>query len=77
MDKESIYLLQKIDCNCSDCKYMVRDNEKKNSFNKQAGDQDRRFRISYGFCEKFNKEVTFISNTCQLDTQICFEHRKG
>lgn len=25
MDKESIYLLQKIDCNCNDCKHMIRD----------------------------------------------------
>lgn len=25
MDKESIYQLQKIDCNCNDCKFMVRD----------------------------------------------------
>ena len=28
MDKESIYELQKIDCNCNDCKFMVRDFEK-------------------------------------------------
>lgn len=25
MDKESIYELQKIDCNCNDCKFMERD----------------------------------------------------
>lgn len=25
MDKESIYLLQNIDCNCNDCKHMERD----------------------------------------------------
>ena len=25
MDKESIFDLQKIDCNCNDCKYLVRD----------------------------------------------------
>lgn len=28
MDKESIYELQKIDCNCNDCKFMIRDTEK-------------------------------------------------
>ena len=28
MDKESIIALQKIDCNCNDCKYMSRDMER-------------------------------------------------
>ncbi len=28
MDKESIYELQKIDCNCNDCIFMIRDIEK-------------------------------------------------
>lgn len=28
MDKESIIALQKIDCNCNDCKFMVRNIEK-------------------------------------------------
>lgn len=28
MDKESIFLLKKIDCNCNDCKYLVRDFKK-------------------------------------------------
>lgn len=28
MDKESIFELQKIDCNCSDCIFMIRDLEK-------------------------------------------------
>ena len=28
MDRESIIELQKIDCNCNDCKFMVRDVEK-------------------------------------------------
>ena len=33
--------------------------------------------IAYGNCTKFNnKEVTFIPNLCQLDTQQCFKHRK-
>jgi hypothetical protein len=33
MDKESIFELQKIDCNCNDCKFMVRDMA---TFNKWA-----------------------------------------
>lgn len=28
MDKDSLYELQKIDCNCNDCKFMVRDLER-------------------------------------------------
>src|SRR5687767_5280445 len=32
-------------------------------------------RINYGFCAKYNKEVSFIPDTCQLETQHCFKHR--
>jgi len=32
--------------------------------------------INYGHCSKFDKPVSFIPNTCQLDTQECFENRK-
>lgn len=32
MDKESILALQRIDCNCNDCVFMVRDLEKYHSF---------------------------------------------
>lgn len=32
--------------------------------------------INYGSCSKLNKEVTFIPNVCQLETQHCFVHRK-
>lgn len=32
--------------------------------------------INYGFCDKFKKDVSFIPNTLQLDTQECFKHRK-
>lgn len=32
--------------------------------------------IHYGKCSRFNKEVSFIPNTIQLDTQDCFLHRK-
>jgi len=32
--------------------------------------------INYGDCAKFKKKVSFIPNTCQLETQECFEHRR-
>lgn len=32
--------------------------------------------INYGNCTKLNKEVSFLPNTCQLDTQDCFKHRR-
>lgn len=77
MDKKSIYLLQKIDCNCNDCKSMVRDLKKFHEFNElYKGRENAGCRINYGRCEKLNKDVSFIPNVCQLDTQECFEHRK-
>lgn len=33
--------------------------------------------LNYGFCTKFKKDISFIPNTCQLDTQQCFVHRKS
>lgn len=33
--------------------------------------------INYGYCSKLNKHVTFIPNTCQLETQECFKHRSS
>jgi hypothetical protein len=33
--------------------------------------------VNYGSCSKFNKPVSFIPNTCQPDTQYCFENRKN
>ena len=76
MDKESIFELQKIDCNCNNCKFMVRDFEKlelhKLSY-KGTGLMDN---LNYGYCNKLNKDVTFIPNVCQSDTQNCFTHRK-
>lgn len=120
MDKESIYQLQKLDCNCSDCAYMVRDMDKfrqsealhhkwQLDYFKVLQDKQKkaakmwldleydlekwdrlltlaenmRFqfdrnecKINYGDCSKFNKPVSFISGTLQLDTQQCFVHRK-
>lgn len=32
--------------------------------------------IHFGSCSKFKKEVTFIPNILQLETQQCFKHRK-
>tara|TARA_R110000751_G_scaffold79912_1_gene161111 strand:- start:88 stop:330 length:243 start_codon:yes stop_codon:yes gene_type:complete len=76
MDKESRYELQLIDCNCNDCIFMKRDLKKlekhKESY-KGTGLMDR---LTYGDCEKFNKPVTFIPETCQIETQDCFKHRR-
>lgn len=120
MDKESIIELQKIDCNCNDCKFMVRDVvkyqesltdhhkwqldyfnvlreninkkaiewrrkgdlEKYESVSKQADNMKFQFdrneaMINFGNCTKLNKQVSFIPNTCQLETQECFEHRRS
>jgi hypothetical protein len=32
--------------------------------------------INYGFCVKFQKEVSFLQNVCQIETQHCFIHRR-
>lgn len=34
-------------------------------------------KINYGNCLKFTKPVTFMPGTCQIETQGCFEHRRG
>lgn len=33
--------------------------------------------INYGTCSKFSKPVSFIPGILQLETQECFEHRRG
>lgn len=76
MDKESAYLLQKIDCNCNDCKHMIRDNERTAAHQKSYEGTGLMDRLQYGNCLKFKKTVCFIPVTCQLETQQCFEHRK-
>lgn len=107
--------LQKIDCNCNDCKFMVRDFDTYkrwenwhremdlNDFNRRklkaiedaSKIEDEKGRVAelakahkltfqfdkskllqYGNCKKFSKSVSFIPNTCQLETQHCFEHRR-
>lgn len=70
MDRESLYELQLIDCNCNDCKFMNRDLSRP----PQKGVPSP---INYGSCTKFNKPVSFIPATCQIETQECFEHRKA
>jgi hypothetical protein len=70
--------LQEIDCNCNDCKFMVRDQVKFNSFaHLYQGQEKASYRINYGDCQKFNKPVSFIPGICQIDTQQCFKHRKN
>lgn len=120
LDKESILELQKLDCNCNDCKFMVRDFEKfktstefhykmqlnyfniirdklvkaANFWKKIKNDLERyndilteadnmkfvfdksTVSINYGKCSKFEKDVSFIPNVCQIETQKCFKHRK-
>jgi hypothetical protein len=41
------------------------------------GYQGRKAPVQYGVCCKFKKEITFIANTLQLETQNCFEHRRA
>jgi len=77
MNKESLIELQKIDANCNDCKFMVRDMKKFHEFDSlYEGRENAGYRINYGRCEKFKKNVSFIPNVCQLETQECFEHRR-
>lgn len=80
LDAESKYLLQNIDCNCNDCKFMERNIEKYKSFDhlhvNEKGQVVNAFRCQYGKCTKFDKEVSFLPNTCQVYTQDCFVHRK-
>jgi len=76
MDKESIYERQLIDCNCNDCIFMSRDKAKLNKHidsYKGTGLMDN---LQFGNCSKFNKPVSFSPNTCQIETQNCFKHRK-
>ena len=82
MANESVIELQKIDCNCNDCSHMVRDLVKYKSFdglytNNKNQVTSPGHRINYGKCSKFNKPVSFIPNSCQLETQGCFTHRRA
>jgi hypothetical protein len=71
--------LQNIDCNCNNCKFMIRDFETKKFWDNTETHKDQvnaSHRINYGNCSKLNKPVSFIPNTCQLETQQCFENRR-
>jgi hypothetical protein len=74
MDAESLYLLQKIDCNCNLCIHFLRDVEKTKKLN--TNEQIKANKIHYGFCDKLKKDVGEIANICLLHTQECFLHRK-
>jgi hypothetical protein len=76
MTKESAIELQKIDCNCNDCKFMIRDYDKLEKHIKSFEGTGLMDRLQYGYCAKLNKPVSFIPVTCQIETQKCFEHRK-
>jgi len=73
MDRNSIYELQKIDCNCNNCHYFDRDLIK----TKQLNNNEKIIanKIHYGYCKKLNKEVAEIANICLINTQNCFIHR--
>lgn len=44
--------------------------------NKMKFQFEKRYLLNYGTCTKFEKKVSFIPDTCQLETQECFLHRK-
>lgn len=74
MEKDSIYELQKIDCNCNNCHYFIRDIALTAANNKN--EHIIACKIHYGTCSKFNKSVGEIANIALLHTQGCFLHRK-
>ena len=74
MDKESIYELQKVDCNCNNCLYFDRDVEKTKLKNNNPHIVANK--IHYGFCTYLIKDVAEIANICLPYNQECFKHRK-
>lgn len=76
LDKESAYLLQLIDCNCNDCAYLTRNLDKTNESKQRSLKDGLHSSLNYGSCSKLNKNITFIPNICQIETQDCFKHRK-
>lgn len=80
MDKESVFELQKIDCNCNDCIHLERDFEKYKLYNYMYIENGRvtnpSHRPLYGNCLKLSKPISFLPNTCQIETQECFNHRR-
>jgi len=78
MNKESVIELQRIDCNCNDCAFMVRDLEKMRSFDHlYPKDRGKRCRINYGQCTKKAEPVSFIPNhNMTVENRDCFKHRR-
>ena len=74
MDKESIYELQKIDCNCNNCFRFERDVIKTKQLNNNSMLVANK--IHYGYCNKLKKNIGEIANICLLHTQECFIHRR-
>jgi len=68
--------LQRVDSNCNDCKFMIRDFAALEAHKKSYEGTGQMDRLAFGNCIKFNKPVSFIPTTCQLETQHCFVHRK-
>jgi hypothetical protein len=57
---------------------MVRDIDKFHSYDTlHLGQEKASHRPQYGNCTKLNKPVSFIPETCQIDTQQCFENRRN
>lgn len=76
MEKESIFERQLIDCNCNDCGFLIRDFEKTKKHKESYKGTGLSDRYIYGNCSKLKKELFFSPNTCQIETQDCFKHRK-
>lgn len=81
MSNENIIELQKLDCNCNDCLYLIRDQGTLHKYDalydELHGGHKQSWRIHYGFCSKFNnKKIQFTPGQCQLHTQECFKHRR-
>jgi len=77
MDKESRIEFQKIDCNCNDCMFMKRDFARLDAHKKTYEGTGLMDRLAYGECKKLHKDVSFIPEVCQIETQKCFQHRRG
>jgi hypothetical protein len=69
MTHESLYEFQQLNTNCNDCLYMKRDLSK-------LPKKGIPCPINYGYCEKLNKQVTFIPTHCNIENINCFKHRK-
>lgn len=45
--------------------------------NKMRFQFEKKFLLNYGKCLKFNRDISFLPMTCQIETQSCFQHRKA